>query len=179
MAWLPASGSQQNLYSELEIFREITTNKVLVSQASQYILQLVRLLEWYWSWWWFCLVLRHLNSLLTSHGLISISVTSAQPAIFREISVRSSTDAQCQWRMDSLPSLPPSQVLKLNLETNPIFHTFKTCAVLVVQQKADWTTADPVEESNIMQSELIHDVCQSQSDLIKLRQTHLGSKSEL
>ena len=98
--------SVQNLYSELEIFREITTNKVLVSQASQYILQLVRLLEWYWSWWWFCLVLRHLNSLLTSHGLISISVTSAQPAIFREISVRSSTDAQ--WRMDSLPLyLPP------------------------------------------------------------------------
>ena len=79
----------------------------------------------------------------------------------------------------SPPPLPPSQVLKLNLETNPIFHTFKTCAVLVVQQKADWTTVDPVEESNIMQSELIHDVCQSQSDLIKLRQTHLGSKSEL
>ena len=77
------------------------------------------------------------------------------------------------------PPLPPSQVLKLNLETNPIFHTFKTCAVLVVQQKTDWTTADPVEDSNIMQSELIHDVCQSQSDLIKLRQTHLGSKSEL
>ena len=42
-----------NLYSELAIFREIITNKVLVSQPSQYTLQLVRLLEWWWSWWWF------------------------------------------------------------------------------------------------------------------------------
>ena len=42
-----------NLYSELAIFREIITNKVLVSQPSQYILQLARLQEWSWSWWWF------------------------------------------------------------------------------------------------------------------------------
>ena len=85
---------------------------------------------------------------------------------------QSSTDTQ------STHFSPPS-VLKLNLETNPIFHTFQSCAVLVLSTTKGWLDNSwPAKESTIVQSEL-HSWClsESESDFIKLRQTHISDQS--
>ena len=114
---------------------------------------------------------KQLAKLLT--GWISICVTSAQPAIFREISV------WAQQPHKGLSYLPPRS-------SNWIWKQIRFFTLSKVVPYFGVTTKDwldnswPAEESKIeCNQNHIHDVCQSESDFIKLRQTRLGSKSEL
>ena len=178
VAWLPASGSQQNLYSELEIFREITTNKVLVSQASQYILQLVRLLEWSWMWWLPAGCYPGFEAFKqragTSHGLDLnfCHIRPAQPS--RQISEKfpSKLNRHRAGLCSVSFSSPPSPGAETEFGNKSDFSHFQNCRIaywcynkrLVGQQ----LTLSRTEKSSAMEifsrnQSYIHDVCPNQN----------------